>query len=143
MAVGVCALLLGDLASQNIDLTTVAGLPAALRAALTSSTVPAPGVGDQGKVPGGYLSAPGALTAFRSQSFYPANAKQSGVALSTALLFVGIIIGVVLTAGTTFALYVIRSRVQRARGVLRPGTAESSSNDPPVEPRPDATETMT
>ncbi len=115
MVVGTCALLLGDLASQNVDLATVAGLPAALRAALTSSTVPAPSVGDQGKVPGGYLSASGALTAFRGQSFYPANSKQSGVALSTALFFVGIICGVLITSGVVFALYVIRKRVKTTR----------------------------
>lgn len=130
MVVGTCALLLGDLASQNIDLATVAGLPAALRAALTSSTVPAPSVGDQGKVPGGYLSASGALTAFRAQSFYPANSKQSGVALSTALLFVGILIGVVLTAATTFALYVIRKRVKATRSSEVPADASVAVPQP-------------
>lgn len=130
---GVAALLLGDLASQGIDLAVVPGLPQALRTAITSSTVQAPMPEDQAKVPGGFLSGPGALVAFRSQPFYPANAKQSGVALVTGVFFGGVLAGVVLTAGSAFALYVIRARVQRARQV--------SENADQIAPPP--TTTMT
>ncbi len=135
---GVAALLLGDLASQGIDLTVVPGLPQALRAAITSSTVQAPTPEDQAKVPGGYLSGPGALVAFRSQPFYPANAKQSGVALVTGVYFAGVLTGVILTAGTAFALYVIRGRVKRARQVDETAAEVSS---PSAAPTPSTTMT--
>lgn len=115
MVAGVAALLLGDLASQNVDLSTIPGLPQALRAAITSSTTPAPSPEDQAKVPGGFLNAPGALRAFRTQPFYPANTKQSGVALSTALFFVGLLVGVLIAAGGAYALYVIRERVRNSK----------------------------
>lgn len=112
---GVAALLLGDLASQGVDLATVPNLPQALRTAIVNGSVQAPLPEDQAKVPGGYLSASGAVTAFRSSALYPANSQQSGVPLSVGLYFLGVLTGIVLTAAVGYGLYVIRARVKRAR----------------------------
>lgn len=131
-------LLLGDLSSQGVDLATVPNLPQALRTAIVNGSTQAPSPADQAKVPGGYLSASGALTAFRSTTLYPANSKQSGVPLSVALFFVGFIVGALLTAGLGYALYVIRARVKRARE-----QESADENTPSTDSELPATQTMT
>ena len=124
LTAGVAALLLGDLASQGVDLATVPNLPQALRTAIVNGTTQAPSPQDQTKVPGGFLSASGALIAFRTSPLYPANAKQSGVPLIVAMFFVGLLVGVILTAGIWYALYIIRNRVKAQQQQQDAGTAE-------------------
>ena len=91
---GTVALMLSNLLSTKYNIDSTVGLNKAIKTAIQQSATPLKSAGDAAKVPGGFLSAPAAITSLRTGGFLPPSASSFPIYVIVAL--VGVVIGMIL-----------------------------------------------
>ena len=92
---GTVALMLSYLVSTKYNIDSTVGLNKAIKTAIQRSATPLKAAQDAAKVPGGFLTAPGAISSLRTGGFLPPSASSFPIYVIVALI--GVVVGMVLT----------------------------------------------